>query len=292
MKKSLIACVAAAMLTGIAGCSDKNAATGSADNAAFLDSLATINGEAIGANFASFLNNPNAPRKFDKAEVLRGIREVMKCDTANLSYFIGLQMGMEAFQNYMNMATAVDGVSRQKLMTAIQKTVMADSVTADMMQLRQEAGLLNQKLQELRTKKAEEAKINSPEAAQNRKDAEEFFNALSDVKRTDNGIAYKTITPGKDKAVESNSRVLAKYTITKLNGDTINTTGAEPRNMYVQGAPLKGITEALQLMHEGETATFYLPWELAYGANGLPTRNVGPCEAMAVTITVTEIPAD
>lgn len=290
MKKSIIACAAVAMLMGMASCSDKKASGESAENTAFLDSLATINGEAMGAHFASFLNNPDAPKKFDKAEVMRGIREVMKCDTANLSYFIGLQMGMEVFQNYMGMATAVDGVSRQKLVQAIQNTVMADSVTVDMMQLRQEAGLLNQKVQEIRAKKAEEAKMNSPEAAQNRKDAETFFSALTDVKRTDTGIAYKTVTPGNDKAVKNDSRVLAKYTITKLNGDTINTTGAEPRNMYVQGAPLKGITEALQLMHEGETATFYLPWELAYGANGVPTRNVGPCEALAVTITVTEIP--
>lgn len=292
MKKSLIACAVAAIVLGMASCSDKNATEGTGENAAFLDSLATINGEAMGAHFASFLNNPNAPKKFDKAEVMRGIRDVMKSDTANLGYFVGLQMGMEVFQNYMTMATAMDGVSRQKLVDAIQKTIMADSITADMMQLRQEAGKLNQRVQDIRAKKAEEARINSPEGVANRKAAEEFFGALTDVKRTDSGIAYKVNTPGNGKTIGTNSRVLAKYTMTTLKGDTINSTGDEARNMYVQGAPLKGMTEALQLMEEGETATFYLPWELAYGANGIPTRNVGPCEAIVVSMTVTEVPAE
>jgi len=290
MKKSLIVCAAAALILGVSSCSDKNASTESTADAAFLDSLATINGEAMGAHFATFLNNPDAPKKFDKAEVMRGIRDVMKTDTANLGYFVGLQMGMEVFQNYMNMATAVDGVSRQKLVDAIQKAVMADSLTSDMMTLRQQAGLLNQRVQEIRAKKAEEERINSPEGVTNRKAAEEFFSKLTDVKRTDSGIAYKVTAPGNGKAIGNNARVLAKYTMTKLDGDTINTTGDEARNMYVQGAPLKGMTEALQLMQEGETAIFYLPWELAYGANGIPSRNVGPCEAIVVTMTVTEVP--
>jgi FKBP-type peptidyl-prolyl cis-trans isomerase len=292
MKKSFIACAAAAVVIGLASCSEKNASADSTEDAAFIDSLATINGAAMGTHYATFLNNPDAPKKFNKSDVMRGIRDVMKCDTADLSYFIGLQMGMEAFQTYMSISSVVKGVDRQKMVEAIQKAVMADSVEVDLMQLRQEAGQLNQRLQEISVKKEEDAKINSEEGVKNRQEGEKFMKGLTGVERTDNGIAYKVTTPGTGKAVDKNARAIIKYNVTKINGDTVSGTGNEARNVFIQGAPLKGMIQALQMMKEGETATFYLPWELAYGANGLPARNVGPCETVAVEITVTEVPED
>jgi FKBP-type peptidyl-prolyl cis-trans isomerase len=289
MKKSMLAFAAASLMIGFASCSDKNAAA-SDEDAEFLDSLVTINGEAMGAHFATFLNNPDAPKKFDKSSVMRGISDVLKCDTADLSYFVGLQMGMEVFQNYMGMATTVDGVDRQKLLEAIRQTVMADSVELDIAQLRMDASNLNRRMQDIKNKKDEEARYNSPEGVQNRKAGDEFFKKLTDVVKANDGIVYKTNTPGNDKVVGSKARVLAKYTITTLKGDTITSTGNDVRNMYVQGAPIEGLVKALQLMHEGEDATFYIPWNLAYGAMGIPSHNVGPCESIILHLNVTQIP--
>ena len=92
--------------------------------------------------------------------------------------------------------------------------------------------------------------------------------APKDAIRTASGLAYKVIHPG-DGTVhpKRNNRVTVNYTGWQTDGRMFDSS-------YKRGKPatfplnrvIKGWTEGVQLMVVGETARFWIPAELAYGA--------------------------
>jgi peptidylprolyl isomerase len=95
----------------------------------------------------------------------------------------------------------------------------------------------------------------------------------TDAKRTSSGLAYKVISPGKgDRHPSSRSRVTVHYTGWTTDGKMFDSS-------ITRGAPatfgldqvIKGWTEGVQLMVEGEKARFWIPEKLAYqGQPGAP----------------------
>ena len=72
--------------------------------------------------------------------------------------------------------------------------------------------------------------------------------------------------------------------------------GTEFDSSYSRGSPtnfapnqvIKGWTEAMQLMVEGDKWELYIPSELAYGTRGSPPK-IGPDETLVFTIEMIEI---
>ena len=95
----------------------------------------------------------------------------------------------------------------------------------------------------------------------------------SDAKRTPSGLAYKVIRPGKGSGSPRNdSRVTVHYTGWTTDGKMFDSS-------YKSGRPatfglnevIKGWTEGVQLMSEGEKTRFWIPQRLAYeGKAGAP----------------------
>ena len=83
------------------------------------------------------------------------------------------------------------------------------------------------------------------------------------------GLQYIILKPGSGAKPKSNAEVTVHYKGTLLDGKQFDSS-------YDRGEPLTfpvsrvipGWIEGLQLMQEGSTYRFFIPWKLAYGAQG------------------------
>jgi peptidylprolyl isomerase len=96
--------------------------------------------------------------------------------------------------------------------------------------------------------------------------------APSDAKKTASGLAYKVVTPGKGKRhATATSEVTVHYTGWTTDGKMFDSSVSrgEPATFPLNGV-IKGWTEGVQLMVEGEKARFWIPEPLAYGGRRAP----------------------
>ena len=87
-----------------------------------------------------------------------------------------------------------------------------------------------------------------------------------DAKKTSSGLAYKVITAGKGKQHPTGtSEVTVHYTGWKTDGSMFDSSVArgEP-STFPLNRVIKGWTEGVQLMVEGEKTRFWIPEPLAY----------------------------
>ena len=80
---------------------------------------------------------------------------------------------------------------------------------------------------------------------------------------------YKVIKPGKGKTPKLTDSVTTNYRGTLVDGKEFDSSykKGQPATFAVNGV-IKGWTEALQLMKEGEKRELYIPSNLAYGPAG------------------------
>jgi len=89
------------------------------------------------------------------------------------------------------------------------------------------------------------------------------------VVTTASGLQYKVITQGNGKQPVATDRVTVHYTGTLIDGTVFDSSvkRGQPATFSVGGV-IRGWTEALQLMKEGDKWMLYIPYELAYGERG------------------------
>jgi FKBP-type peptidyl-prolyl cis-trans isomerase len=93
-----------------------------------------------------------------------------------------------------------------------------------------------------------------------------------DAKKTPSGLAYKVLTPGTGKKHPSaTSQVTVQYTGWTTDGKMFDSsvTRGEPATFPLDRV-IKGWTEGVQLMVEGEKSRFWIPEEIAYGGRRDP----------------------
>jgi FKBP-type peptidyl-prolyl cis-trans isomerase FklB len=113
--------------------------------------------------------------------------------------------------------------------------------------------------------------------AENRKD--------KDVKVTASGLQYKVLIAGDGNKPVATSKVKVHYAGTLPTGETFDSS-------YDRGEPIEfglnqvipGWTEGLQLMSVGSKFKFFIPQELAYGANPQPGGIIKPYMALVFEV--------
>ncbi len=99
------------------------------------------------------------------------------------------------------------------------------------------------------------------------------------VQATASGLQYEIVKEGKGKKPTEKNSVLIQYTGSLTTGavfDSSKNRGPAPAELKVKDI-VPGLKEGLELMPEGATYKFYLPPELAYGAQerpGIPAQSV------------------
>ncbi|MCB0546093.1 MAG: FKBP-type peptidyl-prolyl cis-trans isomerase [Phaeodactylibacter sp.] len=88
---------------------------------------------------------------------------------------------------------------------------------------------------------------------------------------TDSGLKYIIHEQGSGKQVEPGRNVSVHYFGALMNGKMYDSSfkqGDPLRFPVGEGRRIKGWDEAVTLLREGEKATFFIPWPLAYGEKG------------------------
>ena len=90
----------------------------------------------------------------------------------------------------------------------------------------------------------------------------------ADATTTASGLAWKTLTAGTGARPSSGATVTVHYSGWTLDGKLFDSSRkrGQPTSFPLDRV-IKGWTEGLQLMTEGESARFWIPAELAYGDN-------------------------
>lgn len=105
------------------------------------------------------------------------------------------------------------------------------------------------------------------------------------------GLQYKVLETGKGPAgIKSDTPCSCHYEGTLLDGTVFDSS-------YKRGKPItfaprqviKGWTEAMQLMREGDKWELYIPAELGYGGRGSPSGSIKPGDTLIFTIEIVQV---
>ena len=83
--------------------------------------------------------------------------------------------------------------------------------------------------------------------------------------RTQSGLVYQVLAPGKGEKPGPSDRVAVKYRGYLPNGKGFDATPDDETREFGLNQVIKGWSEGLQLMQEGAVYRFIIPPELAYG---------------------------
>lgn len=109
------------------------------------------------------------------------------------------------------------------------------------------------------------------------------------VKVLPSGLQYRVLKEGTGKQPVKADKVVVHYRGTLIDGREFDSSykRGEPAEFGVTQV-IKGWTEALQLMKEGSKWMVYIPWELAYGAQGRGGL-IGPNETLVFEVELISI---
>jgi FKBP-type peptidyl-prolyl cis-trans isomerase len=178
--------------------------------------------------------------------------EALETNIDSLSYAIGMSIGANLESqgiDDINEAAFIAGFRSKGDSTAALKMSEADAYIRSEMQRRAEA-------------EAQEMKAEGM-AFLDEKRAEEG------VMETESGLLYKVIEEGTGASPVATDQVTVHYEGTLIDGEKFDSSydRGEPATFGLNRV-ISGWTEGLQLMKEGATYEFYIPYNLAYGERG------------------------
>lgn len=194
------------------------------------------------------------------------------------SYGIGRQMGDQLASN------SFEGVDLNAIAAGIRDSFNGEAMAIEVSEIQAAFDVINQRLQEEQQKQAEQFV----------KAGEEFLadNAKREgVVTLESGLQYEIVEAGEadgEKPVAS-SKVRTHYHGTFIDGKVFDSSydRGQPAEFPVGGV-IAGWTEALQLMTKGSKWRLYVPYNLAYGAQGSP-GGIPPYSALVFDVELLEI---
>lgn len=187
----------------------------------------------------------------------------------SVSYGIGLDIGR-------NFKTQEIEITPEAMMMGIMHAATDTSFLSD-----EELTAVMTKFQmTMREKQMNKNKISGEK---NKVEADAFFAANKNkegVVALENGLQYKVLKSGNGKSPKLSNSVEAHYAGRLLDGTEFDSSykRGTPTTFKVTGV-IKGWTEILQLMKEGDKWEVYIPSDLAYGPRGSAPK-IGPNAAL------------
>lgn len=191
------------------------------------------------------------------------------------SYGIGMQMGQQ-------LVAAFEGVDLEAGLKGIEDGFSGVTPQLEEQAVREAFGIIQKRIEDAEAE-------NAGKYAQ---EGEAFLadNAKRDeVTVTASGLQYEVISTGDGDVPTATSTVSTHYRGTLISGEEFDSSYSrnEPTEFPVNGV-IKGWTEALQLMPVGSKWKLYIPYDLAYGAQGAGGA-IGPYQALVFELELLEI---
>lgn len=296
MKKFVLALGAVAML-GMSAC-DSGSSSSSNGSDSFGDSLSVAFGVAQGGQFAQMIENnftEEQKAKFNKDSFLRGFKQVLMADTADMAYLQGLSTGMQMIQSIMAWEQQGEiSVNRNKLYSEFAKsfkgTVNDEKISADAAELQTLFNQLQVRMQSIMAERQQEAAAKAAaEAEENTQKGEAYMTDLkakdNSIKTTESGLSYKVIKQGTGALPKSDDEVKVIYKGNLIDGTEFDSSNGEAVVFGLQQV-VPGFREGLEMMNPGSKYILYIPASLAYGNQ--PAGSIPPGSTLIFEVEVTD----
>lgn len=213
-------------------------------------------------------------------------KESLKTELDSVSYALGIDVASSIgtsfdVNNDLFMAGYMDVMDSTELLinNDFAKTIIqlyAQSHRDEMMQRQQAAA----------------AKQAEAQFGANKAEGETFLEenkSKEGVQVTESGLQYMVMEEGTGEKPTESSVVSVHYTGTLVDGTVFDSSvGGEPVQFGVTQV-IKGWTEGLQLMSVGSKYKFFIPQDLAYGANPRPGGPIEPFSALIFEVELLDI---
>ena len=222
-------------------------------------------------------------------DVIAGLQDVLN-KAKSKDYAFGVSVGLDVLRNAVDVD--FDGIAmgmREQLAggdTKLDETQMQAGMGALRASMQAAAAEKKKKEQQDWLKKMEEEgpKNEAAGAALMKENANK-----EGVITTESGLQYLVLEEGEgDKKPSANDRVSVHYKGTLIDGTVFDESKGKPATFGV-GQVIKGWTEGLQLMDEGDKFRLWIPGDLAYGKSPRPGGKIGSMDTLIFDVELVSI---
>ena len=247
---------------------------------------------AIGMARTEGLDQYLAQQGIDSTQMtdfLKGFNEgASKIDKKDVAYMAGLQIGqmvskqwVEGFNQQIFGGDSTQTISRENLLAGFVAGVVGKGIMT-----KEEAQTFMQTQMDAVKAKAMEKKY-----ADNKAAGEKFLaenKTKEGVVALPSGLQYKVVKEGTGAKPAATDMVKVNYKGTLLDGTVFDSNEGKEPITFNANRVIKGWTEALQLMPVGSKWILYIPYDLAYGAQGSGDR-IKPFSTLIFEVELLEI---
>jgi len=218
------------------------------------------------------------------------VQDVKKLETEldSVSYAVGLSMSGQLKSNFSEVNKAI-------LAQGIRNGLDSTNLLIDAKDLQVVLSGYFKKKQQAQMEERQAAASKAAEAkfGENKKAGEDFLEANKSkkgVQTTKSGIQYIVLKEGSgEKPAGPMTKVKVHYHGTNIEGNVFDSSvdKGTPAS-FVLNQVIKGWTEGVQLMNEGAKYKFFIPQELAYGAQQ-KGENIKPFSTLIFEIELLEV---
>ena len=214
--------------------------------------------------------------------------KILETELDSVSYAVGLSMSGQLKSNFSE-------VNKSILSQGIRNGLDSTNLLIDAKDMQEVLSGYFKKKQQAQMEEQQAAASKAAEAkfGENKKAGEDFLEANKSkkgVKTTESGIQYIVLKEGSgEKPAGPMTKVKVHYHGTNIEGNVFDSSvdKGTPATFGLNQV-IKGWTEGVQLMNEGAKYKFFIPQELAYGAQQ-KGENIKPFSTLIFEIELLEV---
>ena len=214
--------------------------------------------------------------------------KILETELDSVSYAVGLSMSGQLKSNFSEVNKAI-------LAQGIRNGLDSTNLLIDAKDMQEVlSGYFKKKQQaQMEEKQAAASKAAEAKFGENKKAGEDFLEANKSkkgVQTTESGIQYIVLKEGSgEKPAGSTTKVKVHYHGTNIAGNIFDSSvDRGTPSTFGLNQVIKGWTEGVQLMNEGAKYKFFIPQELAYGAQQ-KGENIKPFSTLIFEIELLEV---
>lgn len=212
--------------------------------------------------------------------------KVTKSDLKTLNEKVGYSIGLDVGRNMKTQGVDIDV---KTFMQGLKDGLSADTSLKPLLSDTEIRQIMVQYQEDMMKKQKEKSKVSGEK---NKADGEKFLAANKSkpgVVTLPSGLQYKIIKKGSGKTPTAEDKVTANYKGTLIDGTEFDNSykRGEPATFPVTGV-IKGWTEALQIMKEGDIWELYIPSALGYGENQAGPQ-IGPNSVLVFQVELVKV---